>query len=317
MDIANELVKFITAAQNSGNRSKQKEIGPSEVGSCSRALWSRLHGVEPTNSHNLLRFPSVFGTAIHSYIQEAFRRQDPFEERFLIESEWRSEQYNLLGHIDLYDKKNKEVIDWKSSTKKNFGGGYFPSKSQRWQIQLYGLLLEENGLEVEKVTLVGIPRDGNERDIVIHSEPYDRNVAMEALSHASIVQNSQIPPAPERDIAFCKNYCAFYDPEGSGCKGRPKELAEGAIIEDDVVVRAVNDYLRVTEQIKQLEQQKDFIKATLEGINGVTPDGVKVLWSKVAGRKSLDTDYVAQFFEKYSEPLPYKSGEETYRLVVK
>lgn len=317
MSIANELVNVILSAQNSSKRGRQTEVGPSEVGGCARALWNRLNDVEVTNP-DTIRFPAAFGSAIHHHIQEAFRRQDPFEERYLIEREWRSEAHELMGHIDLYDIENKEVVDWKSSTKKSLSGGYFPSRQQRWQVQLYGLLLDENGHEVKNVTLVGIPRDGNERDIVVHTEPYDKNIALEALQWLEMVRNTTVPPAPERDISFCANYCGFYDPTGTkGCIGRPKESAEGAEISDPQITKAANDYLFVTEQIQKFEKWKDSIKATLEGVQGITPDGVKVSWSKISGRKSLDADSVAQFFERYSEPIPYKQSDDSFRLTVK
>lgn len=317
MTIANELVKAVISAQSAGKRDKQKEVGPSEVGGCARALWSRLNGVEATNQ-NTIRFPAVFGTAIHSYFQEAFKRQDPFEERYILESEWKSEAYNLMGHIDLYDRQTGEVVDWKSSTKKSLNGGYFPSKQQRWQVQLYGFLLEENDQLVKNVTLVGIPRDGNERDIVVHSEPYDRNIAMQAIEWLQTVRGLGSAPAPERDVSFCQHYCAFYDSTGTkGCVGRPKEQAEGVVIDDPNYISMANDYLRLSKQIKELDDLKESIKAQLEGVNGITSNGIKILWSKMAGRKTLDTGYVEQFFERHSEPIPYKQSSDSYRLVVK
>lgn len=317
MSIANELVKAVYAAQDSSKRTRQTEVGPSEVGGCSRALWNRMNGVELTN-HNTIRFPAAFGSAIHAYFQDIFHRLDPFEEKYLIEKEWRSDAYEMVGHIDLYDIEKKEVIDWKSSTKKNFGGGYFPSKQQRWQIHLYGLLVEENGREVQNVTLVGIPRDGNERDILVHTEPYDKNIALEALKWLELVRQTSIPPAPERDASFCANYCGFYDATGKvGCTGRPKEQAEGALIDDPNVVSMTRDYLRIGEQIKQLEEQKDAIKAQLEGVNGVTPDGNKIIWSKIAGRKSLDSDLIEYFYELHGESVPYKQSDDSFRLTVK
>ena len=62
----------------------------------------------------------------------------------------------IRGHIDCYNKELKEVVDWKTKTLKNLA--YFPTKQQIWQVQIYGLLCEENGREVENVTLVAIPR---------------------------------------------------------------------------------------------------------------------------------------------------------------
>ena len=88
MDIANNLIKTITLAKNQSERSLQKEVGPSEFGGCKRKTWLRLNN-QPITNPDTLMLASVMGTAIHSYIQEAYRRVDPWEERYLLEQEWK------------------------------------------------------------------------------------------------------------------------------------------------------------------------------------------------------------------------------------
>lgn len=309
MTIASELIKTITSTSKNSNRSLQVEVGPSEIGGCRRRTWNRLNGMPETNQ-NTMRLSSIMGTAIHTYIQEAFHSQDPFGEQYLLENEF--EYDGLKGHVDMYDLKNKEVVDWK--TTKKSGLTYFPSKQQRWQVQLYGYLINKNGKEVETVTLVAIPRDGDERDIVYHSEPYSEEMALEALQWLADVKATTDAPAPEKDVAFCKFYCQFYDETGKvGCTGRGKADAEGMLIQDDEVINAAQDYLQVTRELTQLEKVKDGLKSVLEGVNGVTPDGIKVSWSSVAGRKSVDEDKVRELLGD----VPLKYGRESYRLNIK
>ena len=120
----------------------------------------------------------------------------------------------LMGHVDCYDKEEKSVMDWKTTTKKNMSK--FPTDQQKMQVQLYGYLLTCNGYEVDTVTLVAIPRDGNELDIRQHSEPYDESVALSGLEWLHNVRHMQEPPAPEKHKRFCQDYCGFF---GSVCEG--------------------------------------------------------------------------------------------------
>ena len=250
------------------------------------------------------------GTAIHTYIQEAFHAQDPFGERFLLENEFSAA--GIKGHVDMYDKVNEEVVDWKTTKKSNLT--YFPSKQQRWQVQLYGYLIKESGLPVKNVTLVAIARDGDERDIVYHTEPYDAAVAAEAIDWLLDVRNRTEAPAPEKDSFFCKHYCGYYDPTNTvGCAGKGKAEAEGAIIEDEEARSAARNYLEVTSEISELEKIKDSLKAMLEGVSGVTPEGIKVAWSEVAGRKSVDEDKVKELLGE----VPVKYGKGFTKLTVK
>lgn len=309
MDIANNLIKTISLAKNQSERSLQKEIGPSEFGGCKRKTWLRLND-KPITNPNTLMLAGVMGTAIHSYIQDAYRRIDPFEERYILEKEWK--HLNLKGHVDMYDKQEKMIVDWK--TTKKTGLRYFPSKQQRWQVQLYGYLLKMNDMEVDNVCLVAIPRDGDERDIVYHVEPYDINVVTEALGWMDGITSSQFSPAPEKDPSFCQFYCNYYDKTGEkGCAGRPKAEAEGVVIDSPLIGNVADHYLRIVEQISDLEKEKEDIKSVLEGVNGVTTSGVKIHWSEIAGRKSVDEAEV----QKLIGYIPTKTGKPSFRLTVK
>lgn len=309
MTIANDLIKAITSRSRGSARSNQVAIGPSEFGGCRRRTWNRLNGVPETN-HNTLGLAALMGTAIHTYIQEAFNAQDPFGERYLLEGEF--EHGDLKGHVDMYDIEKAEVIDWK--TTKKAGLAYFPSKQQRWQVQLYGYLIEQNGKPIKTVTLVAIPRDGDERDIVFHSEPYDKNIALEALDWLEQVKATTEAPAPEVDMSFCKNYCSYFDPTGLvGCPSRLKTFADVSIITDEQAIVAAKNYLEINDQITTLTKAKDSIKELLTGVNGVTEDGVRVSWSRVAGRKTIDESKVQELLGS----IPLKQGNESFRLNVK
>lgn len=309
--ITDELMKAISVSGKSHARNRQVAVGPSEIGGCRRQTWYRLNGQEVTNP-NTLQFPAMYGTAIHEYILEAFKKLDPFGERYLLEQEWFDEDTGLTGHIDCYDKQAEEVIDWKSTKKNNLR--YFPSTQQRWQVQLYGYLLTKAGQKVKNVTLVAIPRDGDERDIVYHTEAFDMNTVNLALAWLREVKTSETLPPADKDVSLCRHYCRFYDESGvKGCPSRGKAEAEGVRIEDSRIDTAAKRYLEVIKEVNELEQEKDALKSLFEGVSGVTDSGIKVLWSSVAGRKSIDEGAVKEALGY----VPYKEGNPSARLTVK
>jgi len=292
------LVANLVAYDNSRARSQQTAIGVSQLGSCRRQVWHKLNGDKGTNP--TLRLPAIMGTAIHALIEQAL----PVDGA-LVEHRVEIDGYPPAT-IDYF--KDGEVVDWKTITLKN--AAYFVSKQKRWQVQTYAYLLSLTGVEVHTVTLVGIPRDGTENDIVVHSEPFNPDVALEALAWLRNVEEATEPPAPEREPAsFCRRYCEFY---GSVCHGQPKD-STGEPILDDTVIDAAARYVELNTQIKDLKAEQDAAKTVLEGVNGITFDGLKVSWTQVAGRTTPDLDAI----EKALGTVPTKQGEPTLRLTVK
>ena len=194
-------------------RSLQRDIGPSEIGGCKRRVWHRLQNDSPIN--DTLGMAAFMGTAIHEKIERRLRALN--DDRYMVEVE--VEFDGLMGHVDVYDRVGREVIDWKTITLKK--ARFFPSEQQWLQVHLYGLLLTENGFPVDTVSLVGIPRDGSERDVVVRSEPWDRGVAEDGLRWLESVRGELFAPEPERPVSFCRDYCQFFDESGVvGCPGK-------------------------------------------------------------------------------------------------
>lgn len=210
---------------NGSARSMQKSVGPSEIGGCRRRMWHRVNGT-PTLNTDTLSMAAWMGTAIHSALERKITRLDPFGERFLLEKEVTRD--GITGHVDCYDKHDREVIDWKTTTKRRLSN--FPSDQQRWQVHIYGYLMIGNGYPVDRVTLVGIPRDGNEIDVKVHTEDYDEDIAVQAFDWLRRIQEVEAPPHPGEPVRFCKDYCPYYNPharEGvlamsDGCPGGAK-----------------------------------------------------------------------------------------------
>jgi hypothetical protein len=171
------------------------------------------------------------GTAIHDHLSRGLAAHDPF--RYEIEFPVAAE--GVVGHVDVYDREEFEVIDWKSTTKKSLGwltkndedgrpvlgaaAGSWPAVKQMWQVQVYGWLLEQNGRPVKRVTLVGLARDGDEDHVREWSGEYDEQVAREALAWIAEVRDSEVMPPAERGAGYCRSYCPFWTADGSVCAG--------------------------------------------------------------------------------------------------
>lgn len=304
MKIDEMLMKALSSYDNNRERSQQEQIGVSQLGGCRKQVWLQLNKAEKTNQ-NTLRLPALMGTAIHKMIEEALVKESWGE--YWLEEEL--EYDGLKGHVDLYIPEIGAVVDWKTTKLKNLD--YFPSKQQRWQVHVYAWLIQKAGNATPKtVTLVAIPRDGDERQIKIHTEEYNEQIALEAVAWLRDVQSRDVAPEPERYAAqFCQHYCSYF---GDKCGGKGKEFT-GEIIEDTTVISAVKRYLELDSQIKDLTSQKDGVKAALENVNGVTPDGVKVSWSQINGRTSIDEQEV----KKLLGFVPTKQGDSSMRLTVK
>ena len=307
MDIKELLIKALHEKENNRPRSTQVQIGPSELGGCRRKVWYRLNDQPETNDAEL-KLAAIMGTAIHSAIESAFAGDNS------IVLEQTVEYNGMKAHVDAFVPETGDVIDWKTVKAKNLS--YFPSQQQRWQVQVYGYLIDKAGKgKPRTVNLVAIPRDGDERDIKVHSEPYDESIALEALSWLEAIKESAEAPAPERDESYCKFYCKYYDASGEmGCVGLKKERTKTELpfIDNSDADTNALEYLQLDNQIKELTERKEALRDGLSGLLGVTQSGIEVKWTPTQVN-TVDKEAV----EKALGYVPMKQGKESARLTVK
>ena len=89
--------------------------------------------------------------------------------------------------------------------------------------------------------------------------------------------------------------------------------ATDVVIADPDADKAALLYLQLGRQIKELEEQQDSLKESLQGLLGVTQSGLAINWTTVAGRKTVDTEALAL----NGIEIPYKEGKESQRLTIK
>ena len=107
----------------------------------------------------------IFGTAVHKVLEESSDDEHLLKE---LKLEMKIPNgYVLSGIIDLYDTKEKEVIDYKTGSiwKVKFDDW----KDYRKQLLYYAVLLEANGYECNKARNVMLLKDHSKRDAMYDS----------------------------------------------------------------------------------------------------------------------------------------------------
>jgi hypothetical protein len=234
-----QLVHMILWAEHESPRSRQVEIGPSEIGDpCDRHIGYRLANI-PAINVGFDPWPAVVGTSVHGWLENAIRTYEAFHRT----DDWKTETTLLVddfikGHADLYWAPQKTVIDWKTGgpdvMKKVRKDG--PPEGYVIQAQIYGLGFVQAGWPVERVALAFLPRSGWLRDMFVWSAPFDRDAAEAALSRVYTIAQQlndldifinphrweQVPATPSDVCGRCPWFNSLImAEEGASNKGCP------------------------------------------------------------------------------------------------
>ena len=230
-----ELVDVITTAIADAPRSKQRRIGPSEIGSpCQRRLGYKLAGVTPVNDSAAWR-PTV-GTAVHSWLEQVFslanrawRDQAGADvTRWLVEHKVavgdipgmgvlvadNHDDDTIMGRCDLYDRVTATSIDWKvvgPATLKRVKAGHIDNK-YRVQGHAYGHGWTRRNQPVDTVAVMFLPSNGELSQAHMWHEPYDTQIVADALARVATVTATLTAFGPERALpvlSTADDHCQF------------------------------------------------------------------------------------------------------------
>lgn len=243
-----DLLEVIATRIDLHPRSLQKRIGPSEVGTpCDRKLAHRLAQTSDASKRPAAWRPTV-GTATHTWLTAAFERDNlnyaPDRPRWVTSLRVPTGYIDgvlIDGELDLYDAYTKTVIDWKvpgpTSIKEKRRAGH-PGQEYQIQVQLYGRGLQELGTKPEHVAILFLPSAGELTDSFYWSEPYDEQVALDALLRASAISAAIRAVGPNLIIPVLKTaldhctHCPWFVPGATdlrrACPGDPKLTAPSA-----------------------------------------------------------------------------------------
>lgn len=243
LKLKRELIDIIKWADSNSARSRQKRIGPSEMGDpCDRRIGYRVAEIPEVNDR-FDPWAAIVGTAIHSWLDDAISAWVTAHHS----TAWLTETPVTLngfikGRSDLFSVADSCVVDHKgagpSVMRKVLKNG--PPPGYVVQVQLYGYGYEQLGHQVRKVALAFYPRAGWLRDMYVWTADYDRSVALAALERVSrIAQNvielevlkegheyrwEQVDAVSSDACGFCPWYVPDRNLEvganASGCPGR-------------------------------------------------------------------------------------------------
>ena len=245
-EIAARLREIFYAYSNrntSDNRSAQKTLGPSEIGTeCDRRLAMSLMGIEPVNPGGD-GWAAFVGSCGHEGLEQMFKWASANTGRF--ETEMKLQFGSTLvpkGTGDLLDRTLMMFLDHKFmgeySLKKLRAEG--PSETYRIQVHTYAYGAILAGEKVKDVAIIGWPRAGSSLDgLYVWTEKYDKKIAVDALKrveriHADVQQRKQgidhghysklevaqtFPTGAKYECKFCPFHLPGDKEMARGCSG--------------------------------------------------------------------------------------------------
>lgn len=237
LELKEDIIEVVRWADANRSRSKQMQLGCSEVGHpCDRRLGYRIAGVPVTGFRND-PWPAIVGTAVHAWMEEAV---NAFQQAHGLDH-WVTEMEvfpNPLvkGHTDLYDAKRFLVLDWKFPSPDNLRKMRTDGVPGQYvtQVHLYGLGHEQAGRRVDRVGVVALGRQGWLKDVFVSTMEYDRQHAKDALARVYRIGNHLLNADLDRDQTWesiraapsrlC-TWCPWHRPQMSsasreGCPGK-------------------------------------------------------------------------------------------------
>lgn len=229
-------------------RSLQDHLGPSELGvDCDRQVAGKMAGLPSTN-HVADPWPSIRGTALHTWAADAFTADNTRKGLLRWAAEQRVTPHpEHPGTADLYDAAEQAVVDHKflgetSMAKVRRAEG--PPGKYVVQLLLYGLGYLTLGLPVRRVAVAAYPATaatldglyvwdraftGPDGQLLPENDQLIREVFAQTtirkdlaqLLHRGLIGFDQLPYTPDSDECF---FCPFYRPQtardgGPGCPG--------------------------------------------------------------------------------------------------
>lgn len=202
---ADDITAMIGYAAANAPRSLQEALGPSEAGEpCTRRLAYKMMHVPPAAAKRDVPWAAIQGTAVHAWLTEVFQAENTRlgRERYLTERRVRPATdedlrtltlpSDLAGSCDLFDRDTGTVTDWKLTSPARLKEyvSHGPGPLYRTQGHLYGRGMVNAGEQVHRVSVVFLPRAASLSGLHVWSEPYDPQVAEQALRRLADIRDA-------------------------------------------------------------------------------------------------------------------------------
>jgi hypothetical protein len=331
-----DLTAAIRRVEARSSRSRQRELGASEIGTCRRRTAYRLAGTPETNGGTGLQ--ATLGHWIHKGALAVLRQ----EYGALIEVRLASPL--IRGHADalyldpsgiddpvLEDVKTRGRFVYATTVDKG------PREAELFQLHVYAWLLR-NGhvadrrrgyptgpVPVEHLRLRFIDRDTGANHV--WETDYDPAVTAEALGWLAGVLEGLETGGPEAvprdghgpDVSAICDYCPFLD----ACWG-PQPLGPNAPtrqslqVRDDVEIEAaLAEYDRgralASEGAAIKKRERAFLDGAQPGVYGL----LSLSWSQSAPKLVPDVEWMIEMLEGMDTPVPMKWTDGTRTISVR
>ena len=290
------LIKQVRDHDAARPRSRQAEVGWSEVGGCRAYLGFRLEGA--WHSDETDTWAAQRGTAIHEYLQGILAGPGVRTE---VETSYRG----IPGHADIVDARS--VTDIKSKTlASSLVWQQKPGTMRQARIQAMGYaagLVDAGELpDSATVRLLVVPADGSFTDWWAWEETFDRSLADEGADRleavrALLLAGEALPK--DKPLQFCRSYCGFF----SLCRSQDDPSAAEEIT-DPELAGAVAAYGEANKIFSAAKKDKERLAPVIRGLRGVAGDWRISLGQGGEDRSVLDEEAVRADYAMRGQPVP-------------
>lgn len=303
-------------------RSRQRELGWSEVGGCRRRAGYRLAGTQPTNPGGSVQ--AVLGTAIHEAVQQRLNETAGPDDLV----EYAVEFAGIPGHIDRYEANTEDLIDVKTTSSRfletiKVDG---PPRSHLWQVNGYAAALiaqKSKKVRVRRIIIDYIARDTGE--LYRWTGKPDLKAVRDALAWLKLVRETPLDML-NRDYApegpFCQ-HCPFFSTCWDGAvTGRDPRSVLFVEHPDGAAWAAELDAVRkqkkaLAELEKKLVGVLDALRPNDVGYSDPVDVGYeKDLQWRISQTERLDADAVRAEYRKVGAEPPTKVSPTTKLVFV-
>lgn len=253
-------------------RSRQEDIGWSDMGGCRRRLRYKMDGYEPMNKVSSV--VAMMGTAIHKQIQTVLEALD-------MPAEWEVEFADIKGHFDRYEEEFHRLVDTKTVSSRYLESIklHGPPISHRWQVSGYAAgMIHTHKLKVKTCRLDYLARDtGEEWQYEWYFDMQDVEDALQWKQDVESVPFDLVPRDYEPDSAWCLG-CPFGGRDGGICwaGGVPDRDPRSVILLEGgtTAAKAGQELFLLRKQIKDMQKREKELRGILDGVR---PDDLATL----------------------------------------
>lgn len=295
-------------------RSRQRELGWSEVGGCRRRAGYRLAGAEPTNPGGSVQ--AVLGTAIHDAVQQRLNETAGPDDLV----EYPVEFAGIPGHLDRYEADTEDLVDVKTTSSRwlEHIKVHGPERSHLWQTNGYAAALIASGRPVRRIVIDYIARDTGELYRWDGKpDPLQVKVALEWLRAVRSVPVDMLNRDYAPDGPFCE-HCPFRNRcwEGAVTGRDPRSVL---LVEDPDAAGWAEKLWQAREEVRAAKDREAEAKGALDALrpnDSGKSDPLDVgfelglVWT-VSETNRLDSDLVRAEYAKTGARPPTKSSTST------